>query len=68
MKEVTALPKAQYSTTIVICPSLKSFEIYLDALAIIESLIESEGYEDKVQVASFHPDYKFEGITDRYVR
>lgn len=49
-------------TTLVIFPeSLKSFEYYLDALECSQqALLESE-YEGIYQLASFHPEYLFEG-------
>jgi len=37
------------------------FMDYLDIVSLAEELIETEGYEGIYQVASFHPDYLFEG-------
>jgi hypothetical protein len=37
------------------------FDDYLDALAMLDGLVVEAGAEGLVQVASFHPDYRFEG-------
>lgn len=49
-------------TTLVIFPSnLNNFNLFLDCLALAEDLLVSQGYEGVYQVASFHPDYCFQG-------
>ena len=49
-------------TTLVIFPSnLNNFNLFLDCLALTEDLLVSQGYEGIYQVASFHPDYCFQG-------
>ncbi len=49
-------------TTLIIFPSnLNDFNLFLDCLALTEDLIVSQGYEGIYQVASFHPDYCFQG-------
>ena len=49
-------------TTLLIFPNaVDSFDRYLDFLAIANQLIEDQGYADQFQLASFHPDYCFEG-------
>ncbi|MGR9045218.1 MAG: DUF1415 domain-containing protein [Gammaproteobacteria bacterium] len=49
-------------TTLLIYPkAFKAFDDYLDFLAIAESLLVEQGYEGEYQLASFHPDYCFEG-------
>jgi len=49
-------------TTLVIVPhALARFDDYLDMLASLEAAIEQAGLAGEVQVASFHPDYVFEG-------
>lgn len=53
---------AQPETLLLIVPKLlQDFNDYLDALAAVESLIEHSGLEGIIQVASFHPQYCFEG-------
>ncbi len=53
----------EIATTLLIFPrGLEDFETYLDLLALGESLLTSLGYEGVYQLASFHPDYVFEGV------
>lgn len=48
-------------TTLLIFPEIfKDFEDYLDMLTIAEQLLIEQGYEGIYQLASFHPDYRFE--------
>ena len=52
------------STTLIIYSStatLDKFESYLDFLDIANELLIESGYEGVFQIASFHPDYCFEG-------
>lgn len=49
-------------TTLLVFPTLfKEFERYLDMLELAENLLTDQGYEGIYQLASFHPDYCFEG-------
>lgn len=49
-------------TTLVIFPdALKDFFHYLEILESCNELLCNEGYEGTYQLASFHPDYYFEG-------
>jgi hypothetical protein len=48
-------------TTLLIFPEgFDNFDDYLDMLAIAEQLLIQQGYEGIYQLASFHPDYRFE--------
>ncbi|MDP1665474.1 MAG: DUF1415 domain-containing protein [Methylobacter sp.] len=38
------------------------FDDYLDFLDVAESLLAEQGYEGIYQLASFHPDYYFQGV------
>ncbi|GED21601.1 DUF1415 domain-containing protein [Halomonas halmophila] len=49
------------TTLLVLTGCLDDFDDYLDHLALAETLMESQGYEGIYQLASFHPDYQFEG-------
>lgn len=52
------------STTLFIIPEgLESFEDYLDVLAAAGDKLVEGGYEGTYQLASFHPDYVFDGTT-----
>ena len=49
-------------TTIIIMPnSFEQFSNYLDFIALVEKLLTKHHYDGVYQVASFHPDYCFEG-------
>lgn len=49
-------------TTLIIFPeSLKDFNLFLELLSLVENLLVAQGYEGVYQVASFHPDYCFQG-------
>jgi hypothetical protein len=51
-------------TSLLIFPSgLSDFEDYLDMLNIAQALLKEGGYEGIYQLASFHPDYCFEGAS-----
>ncbi len=48
-------------TTLLILPTgFSDFDEYLDMLAMAEQLLFEQGYEGIYQLASFHPDYRFE--------
>ena len=52
----------QTATTLIIIPQgVNDFSTYLDVLSLGETLLRQWGYEGKYQLASFHPDYCFEG-------
>lgn len=42
-------------------PAIADFEEYLDVLAISDSMLHDWGFSGTYQLASFHPDYMFEG-------
>ncbi|RZS57902.1 DUF1415 domain-containing protein [Sphaerotilus mobilis] len=53
---------AQIETTLLIHPQvLGDFLDYNDFLEVVDATIEDLGYEGDLQVASFHPDYQFDG-------
>lgn len=55
----------QIETALLIFPKgLNNFDDYLDFLAISNALMEKQGYEGVYQLASFHPDYCFEGVAE----
>lgn len=55
-------PQAEVSNTLVVVPhALGDFESFLDAAATLEDLLAEAGAEGVLQVATFHPDYRFEG-------
>lgn len=50
------------TSLLIITHALKQFDDYLDFLAMANELLVQQGYEGEYQLASFHPDYLFEGI------
>lgn len=55
-------PAQEVATTLLIHPeALLDFEEYLDFLEQAEGLLITLGLEGELQLASFHPDYCFEG-------
>lgn len=53
---------ASIETTLVACSHILSdFDDYLDTLAIAQELLSEMDYEGIYQLASFHPNYLFEG-------
>ena len=54
---------ASIETTLLIYSSaFTAFDDYLDFLELAEALVCEQGYEGVYQLASFHPDYCFEGV------
>jgi hypothetical protein len=52
-------------TSFIIFPNaFKNFDDYLDVLEIAEELLVAQGYEGIYQLASFHPQYCFEGVVE----
>jgi uncharacterized protein len=53
---------AVIETTLLIHPQvLGDFLDYNDFLEVVDATVEDLGYEGELQVASFHPDYQFDG-------
>lgn len=53
---------AQTETTLIMLPSnLDDFNSFLDCLGLAEDLLVAQGYEGVYQIASFHPNYCFQG-------
>jgi len=49
------------TTLLIYADALAEFNDYLDFVEIAESLLIEQGYEGTYQLASFHPDYCFQG-------
>lgn len=54
-------PAILETTVIIANTGFSNFENYLSALFDADALLEELDYEGVYQIASFHPDYKFEG-------
>ena len=64
--ECKALDKNKdIETSLLIVPSgVSNFGDYLNLLELCTELLKAQGYEGIYQLASFHPDYCFEGIDE----
>lgn len=52
-------------TTLIIFPTnLNEFNLFLDCLVLAEELLSTQGYDSVYQIASFHPDYCFQGAEE----
>ena len=71
IEEMTLLantPAAETDTTLFAIPvGLEQFDDYLGFLDVCQMTLENFGYEGKFQLASFHPNYQFDGteVNDR---
>lgn len=55
-------PEKELATSVLVFSrALADFDDYLDFLAFAEELLAECGLEGTFQIASFHPDYRFEG-------
>lgn len=50
------------TTLIVLSEGFDDFDDYLQLVEIGEDLLADQGWEEDLQLASFHPDYCFEGV------
>ncbi len=52
-------------TSLLIYPNgLEDFDTYIDFLAVATALLEKQNYEGVYQLASFHPNYCFDGVSE----
>ncbi len=58
---VTAPPEELETTLLVVPGALEGFDDFQDFVAAAESGLEALGLEGVVQLANFHPQYRFEG-------
>lgn len=62
LDELQTLPTHQRETTLLVTPNLlKTFEEYMLYLQQAQWLLQRAGLEGIIQIASFHPDYQFDG-------
>ena len=55
-------PEIIETTVLVVEKGLRDFDEYLDMLGLLEEILPQTGLEGVIQLASFHPDYCFEGV------
>ncbi|QRR33039.1 DUF1415 domain-containing protein [Hydrogenophaga sp. YM1] len=59
---LAATPPERIDTTLIVHPTLfPDFEVFNDFLGIADEVVAEHDLEGVIQVASFHPDYRFEG-------
>jgi len=64
LQALSVADPALVDTTLLIHPyALTEFLAYNDFLSIVEYAVEDIGLAGRLQVASFHPDYRYEGNT-----
>lgn len=62
LRRLVATPAEELETTLLVIPrALADFDDFQDFVAAAESALEALGLEGVVQLASFHPDFRFEG-------
>ena len=59
-----ASPEELETTLVVVENALQAFDDYLDFLQLTESAVSESGLEGIIQIASFHPDYCFDGVAE----
>ena len=59
---LTSDPQENETSILIVSQALSSFDDYLDAVADLEQLVVEAGAEGMVQIASFHPAYRFDGV------
>lgn len=57
-------PQQVETDLFILSKGLADFNDYLDMLALLEDALAEAGLEGTIQLASFHPDYLFEGVDD----
>lgn len=59
---IQSTPESSLATSLLVFTgALGDFDDYLDFLEVAQELLIASGLEGLVQLASFHPDYRFEG-------
>ncbi len=62
METLIGLPEPEAETSLFVVPEgLNDFDAYLDLFETAEAAVSEAGLEGILQLASFHPDYCFEG-------
>lgn len=57
-------PEDRETTVIAVSQILKDFDAYLDFVDVANNLLSVNSWEGELQIASFHPDYVFEGSNE----
>jgi uncharacterized protein len=63
LRHLAATPASETETTLIIIPNtLQDFEDYLNYVDFTEQMLAMLHLEGVIQIASFHPDYCFDGV------
>lgn len=62
LDEVERIQAGVADTTLLVLGGFADFEEFLDLVAAADELLEATGLESSIQLASFHPDYRFAGV------
>lgn len=57
-------PREMETALLILTRGLSDFDDYLDALSTLEQAVSDAGLDGVIQLASFHPDYCFEGVSE----
>lgn len=64
LQQLEQVPAEETDTVLLVHPGvLQDFDDYNEFLGLVDLLLEQEGFEGVFQVASFHPDYRFGGVS-----
>ena len=62
LERLSRTPPERLETTLLVHPRVfTDFDDFNDFLGVVEDVVADLGLEGEIQVASFHPDYRFEG-------
>lgn len=62
LRRLVTTPAEELETTLLVIPrALEDFDHFQDFVAAAQAALEALGLEGVVQLASFHPDFRFEG-------
>ena len=56
-------PQKQETALLILTRGLSDFDDYLDGLSTLEQAVVDAGLDGVIQLASFHPDYCFDGVS-----
>lgn len=61
MKYCEELVVKKNGTVLLVCPTLEDFSDFMAVAEFADELLEQSGMDEQIQIATFHPDYLFEG-------
>ena len=61
MKYCEELTVKKNGTVLLVCPTLEDFSDFMAVAEFADELLEQSGMDEQIQIATFHPDYLFEG-------